>query len=372
MLKFSRFLKEDFLVEDIYDSLEGTKPEETERHRKQYYDTSEDGIFHRLSGLYVLDRDRTDLHPSYKKGAQIKLSDVQTLPDSRGTIRHHGVVHGTNHAIPMSHFKKPPVGRAGKNQQSLEQEQIEYLSNAIETAKKKTRRKTIKMRFANGETHEVAGIKAAGAEGGWPKADAYLHDEKGNPVHWMSLKGDDFQQWGGYRGLDNHPTIQTAISKFKQLKDKLAPKQKYLPPRSSFHYDLDPTNNDDRSLILKSMFGINHGAGYGVNNVHAIYSGNTIHLKRNEDGTHELNPNALYVNKNDSNDVDLPPTKILVTNRSGLNQLGTGGRIMVSHSGNNKNSKNVDQALGITRASSRDERGSGEHGGKSFYGPGEQ
>jgi hypothetical protein len=108
-----------------------------------------------------------------------------------------------------------------------------------------------------------------------------------------------------------------------------------------------------------------------VNNVHAVYSGNTIGLKENDGGEFELNPNALYVNKNDANDSNLPSTKILVTNRSGLNQLGTGGRVMVTHSGNNKNSKHVDQIL-KTADRSKEEAGSGEHGAKSFYGPGEK
>lgn len=374
MLKFNSFLLEVF-----HDNLESSKPEETERHRKQYYDTSrstngdpdEDGIFHRLNGLYVLDRDRTDLRPEYKKGAQLKLSDVQSIPDSSNVMRYHGMVNGTNHSIPMSHFKKPPIGRAGKNQQKLEEEQIKYLTKAIDDAKAKKGSSAIKMRFPNGETHNVAGIKAAGAEGGWPKADAYMHDEAGTPVHWMSLKGDTFQQWGGYRGLDSNPTFQKAIEKFKQAKDKVAPNSKYLLSSSSFHYDLNPENSEDRQLILKSMFGINHGGEHGVNNVHAVYSGNTIGLKENDDGEHELNPNALYVNKNDANDSNLPSTKILVTNRSGLNQLDTGGRIMVTHSGNNNNSKHVDQIL-KTENRSKEEAGSGEHGAKSFYGPGEK
>lgn len=381
MLKFSSFLKEETLNEAaFYDSLESSKPEETERHKKQYYDTSlsedgnpdDNGVFHKLNGLYVLDKDRTDLHPDYVKGAQIKLSDVQARPDKNGVMRHHGLVYGKGDAIPMSHFEKPKIGRAGKNQQKLEEEQIKYLAKAIEDAKTETGEPSIRMRFPNGESHDVAGIMPAGAEGGWPKADAFLHNESGEPVHWMSLKGDSFQQWGGYRGLDNHPSLVAALEQFKQVKNKIAPNSRYLPKSSSFHYDLNPDNSDDRELIQKSMFGINHGGDHGVNNVHAVYSGNTIGIKRSEDGVYELNPNALYVNKNDRNDRDLPPTKVLLTNRSGLDQLGTGGRIMVTHSGNNKNSKLASTVLAPLAPKTGEESGSGEHGGKKFNAPREK
>lgn len=329
----------EYLLEIFHDSLQGSTPEETERHRKTYYDdTHEDGTFHQFDGRYVLDRDRTDLHDSYKKGEQIKLTSVQQLTDKKGVMRYHGITeHGK--AIPMSHFKKPRVGRVGKNQQSLEAQQIDYLQNAIKEKIKANKGKPIKIKTPNGETHEVAGIKQV--TGGWPKADAYLHDKDGKPVHWMSLKGDKFQQWGGYKDVDEHPIMKSAIEQFVKLKNKIAPEGKYLPPKSAYHIPLDKNNPEHKQFLYKSMYGREHGGEYGPHNVHAIYSGNTIGLKEHkEPGVFELDPTALYVNRNNEHS-DTSDAKILVTNRAGMNQRGTGGRIMISHIGNVSNSKDI-------------------------------
>lgn len=345
MLGFSQYLTEKF-----YDSLEGTRPEETERHRKQYYDDSHpEGSFHKFDGRYVLDRDRTDLHDSYSNGSQIKLTSIQKLPDSKGSIRYHGITeHGK--AIPMSHFKKPRIGRVGKNQQSLESEQVNFLHNAIQEQIRANGGKPIRIRTPNGDTHEVAGIKRV--EGGWPKADAYLHDKDGNPVHWMSLKGDKFQQWGGYKDVDEHPIMKDAIDQFVKLKNRLSPEGKYLPRASAYHISLDKNDPEHRQFLFKSMYGKEHGGEYGAHNVHAIYSGNTIGLKQSEPGLFELDPTALYVNRNDDTS-DVSDAKILLTNRAGMNQRGTGGRIMISHTGNVANSKEIGKGLSTTPVQKR-------------------
>jgi hypothetical protein len=372
MLKFNDYLTE---AVSFYDNLQSTKPEETERHRKKYYDdSSPDSIFHKIDGRYILDRDRTDLHKKYGKGEEVKLTSVQKLPDSSGVIRYHGITeHG--HAVPMSHFRKPAIGRAGKNQQSLEQEQINYLHKTIKSEMKKNGGKPIRIRTPDGQIHKVAGIKQV--EGGWPKADAYLHDENGEPVHWMSLKGDKFQQWGGYKGLDNHPVMKNAIEQFRKLKNKLSPKERYLPARSAYHVSLDENDPSHRDLLHKSMYGMEHGGEYGPNNVHAIYSGNTVGLKQHPKGKFfELDPNALYVNRNDETS-DTAKSKILITNRAGYDQQGTGGRMMISHTGNVANSKELPignpsptpPAAASKRSYKTGEHISGEIGGRPFRGP---
>lgn len=335
-----------FLIEKINDSLESSSPEETERHRKQYYaDETPDDIFHRLGGRYILDKDRTDLGNEFSKGQEVKLSRIEKRHDKNGVLRYHGVTEDGK-SIPMGHFKKPPIGRAGKNQQSLEQQQIEHIQNAIQSALRESGGKTIRIKTADGKIHNVAGIKQS--PDNRSKADAYLHDENGNAVHWMSLKGDTFQQWGGYKGLDEHPVLKSAIEKFRDFKDKLNPGEKYLPSRSAYHLDLDANNPEHKDLLMKSMYGLDHGKEFGPNNVHAIYSGNTVALRKSdhpsEQGIFELHPNALYLNKNDATS-DAPSAKILVTNRAGLNQKGTGGRIMISHRGNVSYSKNIEDVF---------------------------
>jgi len=371
MLKFS-----DYLIESIYDSLEGARSDETERHRKQYYDDSTpESIFHVLNGRYLLDRDRTDLDDKFKKGEEIKLQSIAKVHDKNGVVRYHGIT-DKGVAIPMSHFKKPPIGRAGKNQQKLEQEQINNLHGAIQKKLQATGNKTIKIKTADGKIHEVAGVTAP-KNTGWPKADAYLYGENGEPLHWMSLKGDSFQQWGGYKGLDEHPVMREAIEKFQKIKNSLNPNEKYLPRASAYHFKLDANNPMHRELLLKSMYGIDRGKEYGPNNVNAIYSGNTVYLKKHPtEDYYELHPNALYINRNDDKS-DVSDAKVLLTNRAGLNQKGTGGRIMVTHSGNVANSRDVNNIQPSPSATIPKQQNpttpplnnDGTHGGPIFKGP---
>mgnify|MGYP003322011288 CR=1 FL=1 len=335
MLRFAEYLEE---AKTIYDSLDSSKPEETERHKRQYYDDSNpEGHFQKSDGYYVLNRDRTDLHPNYSTGKQVKLTSIQKMHDKNGVLRYHGITEHGN-AIPMSHFKKPSINRAGKNQQKLEQEQIGYLQQVINDKMAANGHVPIRVRTPNGEVHEITGIKQV--QGGWPKADAYLHDKYGNPVHWMSLKGDKFQQWGGYKDLENSPLMQSYIKELQDHKEKVAPGEKYLPKGAAYHIKLDSEDPEQKKLIHRSMFGPGHGGEYGPHNVHAIYSGNTIGLKKGDDGVFELDPTALYVNRNDDTS-DISDAKILVTHRAGMNQQGSGGRVMVSHAGNVGNSRDI-------------------------------
>jgi hypothetical protein len=358
MLKFNDlFLTEEPIMNDTVGHDTG------ERHMKQYYSHE---VFDHLDGRYILRKD----HPHFgSAGSEVKLNKIGIKTDAKGKTRYHGIV--GRKSIPMSMFKKPPIGKAGKNNQTrLEDNQIKELHSSIRSEIKKNGGKPIRMRL-NGKIHNVSGIKKVP---GTPKADAYLHDEKGNPIHYMSLKGDKFQQWGGHKNITEHPVMKDAIAKLKAIKDSINPGEKYLPKASAYHVSLDSNNPDHRDLLMKSMYGHEHGGEYGINNVHSIYSGNTIGIKKTKHksgNVFEFNPNALYKNTNDKNS-DVTDSKILVTNRAGVNQLGTGGRVMVIHKNSSSNSKEAPQ---ITQKKMKPKpnmsvpAGTGEHGGVSFESP---
>jgi hypothetical protein len=405
MLKFTEYLVEA----TINDFVGGKKDSETERHRSQYYDDSHlDAPFHKIGGRYVLAKDRKDIHPDFQKDKEVKLDRIALMKDSFGKMRYHGIV--GDKSIPMSNFQKPKLlmKRRGDTL-NVENTQINSIHSQIQKEIEKNGGKPIRMKMPNGEINEVAGIKAAseltGGKNTKAKADAYLHDKNGNPLHFMSLKGDTYQQWGGYKDLDEHPVIQHAISKFKELKNKLAPNENFLPANSVYHYDLDSKNPEHRALIAKAMYGKNHGQEYGIHNVHAIYGGNTTTLKPSEDGIFQLHTNAIHTNSNDEN-TPVANAKIMLHKSSGHNQAGTGGRVTIQDTGNVQSSTSinngVDEAIKTrmqpkqkivrspaqkatnqqkqpssitTQENSRlaDDRGpSGDYAGHSYHGPGEK
>lgn len=354
MLKFSDIFLEESKMGDTVGN------DTAERHMKQYYSPN---VFERLDGRYILKKD----HPTFgKEGTEVKLDRVDTRTDEKGKLRYHGIV--GKKTIPMSMFKKPPIGKAGRTDQlRLEDSQIKELHNSISSEIKNNNGKPIRMRL-NGKIVNVAGIKKVP---GTPKADAYLHDENGNPVHYMSLKGDKFQQWGGHKNITEHPVMQQAVAKLKAVKDSLNPGEKYLPRSSAFHVSLDANNPEHRDLLMKSMYGHEHGGEYGINNVHAIYSGNTIGIKKAQhpDGdVFEFDPNALYRNTNDHRS-DVADSKILVTNRAGMNQLGTGGRIMVIHRNSNSNSREAPELPSQPAPKPERPVNSGMHAGADMHSP---
>jgi hypothetical protein len=186
--------------------------------------------------------------------------------------------------------------------------------------------------------------------------DAFLHDKAGNPVHWMSLKGKQFQQFGGTAGLEKHPSMMRALEHLKNARETFHPdsRGKYtnnpvLPSGHAYHVNLDHANNlEDRDLIHKEMYGIDHGKEHGKNNVHAIYGGDTIKIKKTNhpDGNvYEFDPDAVYSNMHNNSDSDVADAKVLVTPREEKNQHGTGGRVMVAPTYLSPNSKDAVEAL---------------------------
>lgn len=341
MINFNTFLIEA----TIKDLMGGAKESETERHRLQYFDDSHpEGTFNKISGRYVLARDRSDLHPDFKKDSELKLDRIALLKDAAGKMRYHGIV--GNQAIPMSHFHKPKLlMKRTSDTLKTETAQINSIKSQIDKAMQENGGNPVRIKTADGKVHEVAGIKAVG---GKKKADAFLHDAQGNPVHYMSLKGDTYQQWGGYTDVFDHQKMKNVISQFQELKSKLSPDEGTLPAGSIYHYSLDKNDPEDRKIIMRAMYGKDHGGEHGENNVNAIYGGNTVELRKGDDGIHTLHTNALHVNRNDDTS-DVTDAKIMLHKSTGHSQAGTGGRITIQHALNAPSSTSInggiDQAI---------------------------
>ena len=335
MIPFMKFL----LSENAISSKIGA--DKTEAHTKKYLNPEVMG-----SSLYNVAKS----NPHVPVGSKVKVSNPRPHEGHIVVDVEHD---GKTHTLKADRLDKPagvggsgPRG-AGGNPEELEDRQIAEIQQSIHKAISDNKGRPINMRHPNGSTTEVAGIKKV--TDGKPKADAYLHDSKGNPVHWMSLKGKKFQQWGGTKGISEHPTMKKALEALQTVKKTFHPGQRALPSGAAYHYSLDPENNpEDRDMIHKTMYGIDHGKSHGPNNVHAIYSGDTIGIKKTSHPSgseYEFSPEAMYSNMKNNKDSDVSTSKILVTPRENKDQAGTGGRIMVSSASNTPKSLDAIESL---------------------------
>jgi hypothetical protein len=351
MLKFRSFLSGQL---DEVAIKSGINDKHTKRHIEKYLNPN-----WREEHRYEVNASD---HPVFEKGSRVRAVGEPRVgnPKKREDPNHYYVdaqdpAHPERQSsIKLSHLEKPAIGRAGKDQEKLERSQIDHLQNAIQAAIKANRGKPIRMHVGGGKHVEVDGIKKV--EGEKPKADAYLHDKAGNKVHWMSLKGKQFQQFGGTKGLEKHPSMMRALEHLKNARETFHSdsRGKYtnnpvLPTGHAYHVNLDHANNlEDRDLIHKEMYGLDHGKEHGKNNVHAIYGGDTINIKKTNhpDGNvYEFDPDAVYSNMHNNSDSDVADAKVLVTPREEKNQHGTGGRVMVAPTYLSPNSKDAVEAL---------------------------
>jgi len=223
-----------------------------------------------------------------------------------------------------------------RNPEQVENDQIAQIQNAIDQHKKATGKNSVRIRFGDGNYIDTSGFKKVvkddwkkmGYDGkGAPKADAYFHNEKDEPIHFVSLKGTSHQQWGGVEHLANHPSVQKGVSEIKsKLEQERANNPKF---NSAIRHYLDPDNKEDRDLIHRSMYGMKHGGEYGLSNVHRIIGGNISIIPNEKNGELNLNSTSSYTNTNDENSHYHPDNSIIFRTASGKNSFGTGGRIGV-------------------------------------------
>lgn len=330
MLKFAHFLKEA--------NLTGTGVE-GERHFNTY-------IAPWLSGG---DKNK-EQSPDYELGSSHKTR-AGVLP--RGTrfviTGHAGKVGDTHHvnirtehgeetAVPVTRIKKPNVGRAGKNPEEVEDYQISTIHNAITKHLESAGQKEATIHLPDGTSVKAAGARKVVASdykslGYKPKADMILYDKDNNPIHYASLKGHSYQQFGGVSHLADHPVIKKVTELLKKTAEK----------RSAKHYDLDASDPQEREVMQKSLFGKEHGGEHGLSNVHAVYQGD-INVKKNADNSLRLAASETYSNKANSAKSDTgPEMKILARPTTGRSDLGIKHtRVMVAPKKLRPNSENIE------------------------------
>ena len=127
-----------------------------------------------------------------------------------------------------------------------------------------------------GKIVQVAGIITTPNPGGLaPKADFDLIDHNGNSVGWIShkagTKASDFQQYGGL----SNPTFNVSeVTKFMRDVSKLAPEG--LKSGQSYMRKVK-----DQTVIRKSVYGIQYGQKYGIENVSEFHLGHMKLTKSN-------------------------------------------------------------------------------------------
>ena len=330
MLKFSQFIIEKALV------AKGKRlKHEYDNYLKPYLPG---GKKHTGEATHTINRDHFEKGGDkvFSMGDKVTIHGIRDIND----VRHVEVSKdgGEKHFIPANKLNKVG-GRSGRSQEEVEESQIADIHKHLTEHLARTGQTSTLVNFPDGTSARVAGIKQVtekDASGRKVKADAYLHDENGKPIHYMSLKGHRFQQFGGVTEHSDKPSVQDAVKKFKAAAKEDSSRR--------HQYALNPDSNPEhRELVHQSMYGTNHGKEYGVNNVHAVYTG-SIGLRPNENGGLDLYLSAskFHSNKNNNKNSDYVQAKILRRNASDRSDMGvTGSRIGRGHQDESPNAIDV-------------------------------
>lgn len=320
----------NFLIEKVKKSRTiKASGRESERHVKKYIEP-----FLPSGKLHA-----PETHEIGSGGSNLPLGTKVTLinhfKDDKG-VNHVTVSDkdGNTQSIPVSKLLK---NTEIKNPEQVEDDQINQIQNALEKHKQRTGQSSVTLHFKDGTSIQTSGIKKVEkpeyeklgyTRKGKPKADAYFHDENGDPVHFISLKGTRHQQWGGITHMGNHPAVSKAVDAIKEYLQKI----RETDPNFSkaLRYDLHPEDEHEKDLMLKTMYGINQGSQpHGVSNVHRIMGGD-FDFSHRKDGGLNFNSSHTYSNMNNDSSSDVYPSKILFRSASDRNDFGSGGRIIAA------------------------------------------
>ena len=166
---------------------------------------------------------------------------------------------------PNQFFKTPDLGGKGVGFGTrAEDRELAGLRNEIEKQMEKDKSSVLKM-IVGGRQIIVAGVASTP---GVPKSDFHLLDDKGQEVAWISHKDGsgpgDFQQYGGlsHRVFANNNEVKSFMQALqKQFPDGLK--------RGDSAY----RECKDKSVILRSVWGVDYGKKRGRNNVDEFHQG---------------------------------------------------------------------------------------------------
>lgn len=272
MFTFKEFVAEEVLNEANISA----SGKQAERHISKYMNKE------MLSKTeYTLSKDHQDL----EAGSKVRVhSVVQQNGKYHAIVRREGESHA--YMIPVSKLKKPHNQTV--DTRAAETRHLEHFHNQIEKLKSATGQQTIPMRL-NGRIQHVAGVRQIP---GNPKADFALQDRDGKDIYFISHKGGadakDFHGFGGVTLHSNTPVVKDFTQKIKtQFPDGIK--------GNTVAIKLDSDHPEHRTLILKTMYGSQHGSEQrGVNNVDAIHQG---HMNLEKVGSHyEIRSNNVQHN----------------------------------------------------------------------------
>jgi hypothetical protein len=150
-------------------------------------------------------------------------------------------------------------GEEAFQREKIEQGQIGEVQSQLEDAK--SGKPSIKLKVGNNVVDAAAVEKEkASVFGRAPKSDMTVLDIEGNPVAWVSLKGDPFR-WGGWQHLIKMPEISEWLERIRQVNNGI------FEPGMSFGLNISD------ELANKIVFGKEFGGPSGFSNVDAILIG---------------------------------------------------------------------------------------------------
>jgi len=146
----------------------------------------------------------------------------------------------------------------------LEDAEITSINNQLDKLRSELTSPTIPLVFRN----KVYQVYDLASTPGTPKSDFHFRDMDGRDVLWVSHKAGrspkDFQQWSGMTEavIKAHPEVNRFIKKVQDLFPKAMPRATTVARAIK-----------DPRLMNHSVYGINYGGSYGINNVNWCIQG---------------------------------------------------------------------------------------------------
>lgn len=217
------------------------------------------------------------------KGTSVKVKKVESVDNK---FHAHVEHEGQTKIIPVNHLQKP----GGYENLKSEDAQIKSLHNQITDHVKANGGKPIDL-HVGGKKFKVA--SAHKVEGN-VKADFALHDHKGKPVYYGSLKAgahpSKFSGYGGFSHMKN-PSVHTAA---RSLAINIA-KKPLNQGEMAFH-KFKAGEGDHEHVVRQALFGKEVGSKtHGESNIHGVHHGN-ITIGKNSKGKLEMHSDLDFHN----------------------------------------------------------------------------
>jgi len=191
-------------------------------------------------------------------------------------------------------------GEVAGQREKIEQGQIGEVQSQLEDAK--AGRPSVKLRVGDRTVNAASVEKERGSVNGRaPKSDMTVLDPEGNPVAWVSLKGEPFR-WGGWQHLAKTPEIAEWLDRIRKVNNGV------------FEPDMSFGLNISDELANKIVFGKEFGKDRGFSNVDLVLIGDV----KIEQG--ELSANRSYVNGTTPTGPDKP--YLVMRYMQGRNDVG--------------------------------------------------